>query len=47
MAGLRLGYSVLASSGTPVNYNCGKEIMKTHLVEDGAALTVLTHFGFL
>ena len=40
MAGLRMGFSVLSSSGLPANYNCGKEIVKTHLVEDSAFLTL-------
>ncbi|CAK9005673.1 unnamed protein product [Durusdinium trenchii] len=33
IASVRAGFSVLSSSGQPTNHNCGKEIVKTHLLE--------------
>ena len=35
IASVRAGFSVLSSSGQPTNHNCGKEIVKTHLLEVG------------
>ena len=32
---MRSGFVVLGSSGHLTNYNAGKEIVKSHLIEDG------------
>lgn len=35
MAGLKMGFTVLSTSGQPASYSCGKDIVKDHLLEVG------------